>query len=213
MTRWPSAAPSRGSEELPGPRTGCPRSSRPRRPDPAAGRGDRRPCPHSASPSPLSPTATSPGSFLPRPAPLGTVPTKSSSPSNPLRSGQTFSVKGQRVNTSGSAGHTRSLSRYSVPSLWCRSHQRQHVKERAWLCPSKAGWVRPAGPAATPGSDDAVWDTVRDPAAELLPSRSTRPSVGHREPSRLSLARVRTPGGEDCLSLLFAPRLGGASTV
>lgn len=166
----------------------------------------RRPLPPSA------PLPCRPGASFPARHPWGQSQ-QSSSPSNPLRSGQTFSVKGQGVNTSGSAGHTRSLSRYSVPSLCCKSHQRQHVKERAWLCPSKAGWVRPAGPAATPGSDDAVWDTVRDPAAELLPSRSTRPSVGHREPSRLSLPRVRTPGGEDCLSLLFAPRLGGASTV
>lgn len=126
------------------------------------------------------------------PSTLGDSPSKrSSSPSNPCRSGQTLSGKGQRVKTSGSVGHTRSLSHCSVLSLWCRSHQRQHMKGRAWLCPSKAlcaeagaGGVQPAGPAATPGSDDAVWDTGAggDPQTRSFPRGAHIPVWATGEP-------------------------------
>lgn len=156
------------------------------------------------------------------PSTLGDSPSKrSSSPSNPRRSGQTLSGKGQRVKTFGSVGHTRSLSHCSVLSLWCRSHQRQHMKGRAWLCPSKAlcaeagaGGVRPAGPAASPGSDDAVWDTGGGGTRRRAPSLAEHTSQCG-PPASLSVPHqaANAMRARPACFCPGSPRLGGASSA
>lgn len=92
------------------------------------------------------------------PSTLGDSPSKrSSSPSNPRRSGQTLSGKGQRVKTSGSVGHTRSVTLLSSVLVVQKPPETTHegtsvaVSQQSFMCRSRC-WGRPAcRPGCHPG--------------------------------------------------------------